>query len=74
MIEERCLGCGKVLFRRVRVDDAGHTVIRSDSDLELEEHGFERFFRCPACRAVHVMANKKNLHGVPQLVVSHLKL
>jgi hypothetical protein len=47
---------------------------KSDVNLELEAHGFERFFRCPACQAVHVVANKKNLYGIPQLVVSHLKM
>jgi hypothetical protein len=73
MHEERCLGCGKVLFRKVQVDEVGHTVIQSDYNLQLEENGFERFLRCPTCQAAHVVASRKNLYGIPQLVVSHLK-
>jgi hypothetical protein len=73
MAGEKCLSCGRILFRRIRVDEMGHTVIRADFDIELEGEGFERFFRCPGCQAPHVVTSKKNSYGISQLVVSHVK-
>jgi hypothetical protein len=73
MAEEKCLGCGKLLFRRVRVDEIGHTVVRANANIALEGEGFERLFRCPSCQTMHIVANRKNMSGIPQLVISHVK-
>lgn len=73
MVEENCLSCGRVLFRRIRVDEMGHTVIHADSSVLLEGDGFGRYVRCPGCQAQHVLTSRKNSFGISQLIVSYVK-
>ena len=71
-MEEKCIKCGRVLFRKVVVDNMGHTLIHSGRGVDFDSSGFERFVICPSCRARNAVANVKNLLGVNELKVTHV--
>jgi hypothetical protein len=71
-IEEKCLQCGEILFGKIRMDEAGHTVLDGTSDLKLESSRFTSFLRCPYCRAKNAVTNVHNSFGISEVAISHL--
>jgi hypothetical protein len=73
-MEQKCLNCGMVLFKKVRLDEHGHMAMNESTPLDLESDGTDQFFRCSHCSAKNVVVSSTSPHGVPQLRISHVKV
>ena len=72
-MEEKCLKCGGVLFKKVPLDEKGHMAIDENTPLDLESDGNDRFFKCPHCSAKNVVKVTINTTGIEQHEISHIK-
>ncbi|MBW2108284.1 MAG: hypothetical protein JRI36_06430 [Deltaproteobacteria bacterium] len=68
---ERCLKCGRLVFKKV--DHKGNVAMETSIRLDLELEGGEVFFRCPHCSAKNVVVEATNRSGLPALRVSHIR-
>jgi len=72
-MEEKCRKCGKTLFKKVLLDEQGHTAIDESTPISLESDDKESFFKCPHCLAKNIVVSSTSQYGVPQLRISHVK-
>ena len=73
MMEQKCLKCEGVLFKKVLLDTLGHTAMDVETPLEIESDGIDQFYRCPHCKAKNIIVSDKSAHGVPQSRVFRYK-
>lgn len=73
MINQLCLACKKVLFKKGLLDARGHVGKDPDSGVQLESDGNDSFYRCPHCGAKNVVVRSNSAHGLPQLKFTHVK-
>jgi len=72
-MEQKCLKCGGMLFKKVFLDDKGHMAMDADTKIDLESDGVDSFFRCPHCYAKNVIVDATSPHGLSQIRISHIK-
>ena len=72
-MEQKCLKCGRVLFKKVLLDEKGHMAMDVNTPLDLESDDNEQFFRCPHCSAKNIVLSSTDPDGLPGLTVSHIK-
>ena len=66
-MESRCLKCKGVLFKKVLLDDKGHTAIDMTTPAKLEHEENDNFFRCQSCGAKNIVINAEGPDGLPQI-------
>jgi hypothetical protein len=72
-MEERCLECGTVLFRRELLDAQGHSGMAPETPMVLEFDGLDDFYQCPQCAVKNVVIALKSPAGLEQLTIVHTK-
>ncbi len=65
-MEQKCLKCEGVLFKKVLLDERGHTAMDTETQLDIENDGVDHFFRCPHCDAKNVLTYVRSEHGLLQ--------
>lgn len=68
-MEQNCLKCGDVLFKKVLLDDKGHTAMDVNTPLDLQGEDGDQFFECPHCSAKNIVVEGTSSSGLPQLRV-----
>lgn len=71
-MDQKCLKCGKVLFKKVPLDDF-HWAMDSSTPKKLKNDGKDYFYECSGCGAKNVAISYTSPKGVKQFKVSHIK-
>ena len=71
-MEQKCLKCGEVMFKKVPLDDL-HWTIDSSTPQKLENDGNDYFYMCSKCEAKNVVISYTSPKGVEQFKISHVK-
>jgi len=71
-MEQKCLKCGEVMFKKVPLDDL-HWAIDSSTPQKLENDGNDYFYMCSKCEAKNVVISYTSPKGVEQFKISHVK-
>ena len=72
-MDQNCLKCGDVLFKKVLLDDQGNAAMDVNTPLDLEWESGDQFFRCPHCSAKNVVVGATSPSGLPAFRVSQVK-
>ena len=72
-MENRCLKCKRILFKKVLLDDKGHTAKDMTASAKLEHEENDRFFRCQFCGAKNIVIDTKSPDGLPQIRIVRFK-
>lgn len=67
--QELCLRCKRALL----VAQGSNPATRGDAMLPLESDGDDCFYKCPHCGAKNVVVDGRNIYGMPEVRISHLK-
>ena len=70
-VDQECMQCGAVMFKKVRHDPAGHMSINTVTRAQLHQHGDELYFKCPGCGAKNYVDMETNPSGLPELRFTH---
>lgn len=68
-MEEKCLKCGKVLFKKVQLDEKGNMAMDVNTQIPIEQEGADLFYKCPHCSAKNVLISC----GPNQVKISRIK-
>ena len=71
--DQKCMGCGAVMFGNVQVDAAGHMAADTLMLSKLHLGDTEIYFKCPQCGAKNVVELATSASEVPQLKFSHVR-
>ena len=72
-IDQLCLACDKVLFRKVPLDVAGHFAKFEGDNVEVKTEDDELFFVCSHCGAKNVVVSEAQVGEGVRLRISHIK-
>jgi len=72
-MEQKCLKCGGILFKKVLLDEKGHTAMDMSTKIDLESDGLDQFYKCPHCQTKNVIADVTRPDSPPQIRISRIK-
>ena len=70
-VDQECLLCSAVMFKKVRLDPVGHMSINTVTQAQLFQEEDELYFKCPNCGAKNYVDMETNTAGLPQLRFTH---
>ena len=73
LIDQLCLACDKVLFRKVPLDVAGHFARFEGDNVEVNTEADDVFFVCSDCGAKNVVVSEAREGEGVRLRISHIK-
>jgi hypothetical protein len=71
-MEEKCLQCEGVLFKKIRDPRTGHTALEAEASIKLASDRFTPFLRSPFFGTKNAVAHIKTPSCVTEVNISHL--